>query len=103
MNAIKVSTVGVSSVRNFGAWGGAIDGGVSIYKNIRAVHEGRKSTGEATWSVAKDTAGGVLSGVGSAAAYTAVGSVFAGTVLLPLTAAAVAGVGISALYHSLAD
>lgn len=100
---IKASTVGACSVRNFGAWGGAFDGGVSIYKNVRAVREGRKSVGEATWSVAKDTAGGVLSGVGSAAAYTAVGSALAGTALLPLSAAVVTGIGISALYHSLTD
>lgn len=115
---MKLKTIKFSP-RSCGAWGGALDGGVSIYKNYRAVREGRKSVANATWGVAKDTAGGVLSGAGSAAVGTATstaatayiaGTVLAGTALgaaacvaLPVTAAAVAGFGINSLYHAIVD
>ena len=116
---MKLNMVKSFSPRSCGAWGGVLDGGISIYKNVRAVREGRKSAGDATWGVAKDAAGGVLSGAGSAVVGTAAGtattaciagSALAGTALgaaacvaLPLTAVVVAGFGINSLYHAIVD
>lgn len=116
---MKMNVVKSLSPRSCGAWGGAVDGAISLCKNVQAVQDGRKSVGEAAWGVAKDTAGGVLAGAGSAVAGTAARtaataciarSALAGTALgaaagvaLPLTAAAIAGVLISSLYHALAD
>lgn len=116
---MKLNMVKSFSPRSCGVWGGVVDGGISIYKNVRAVRKGRKSAGEATWGVAKDAAGGVLSGVGSAVVGTAAGtatttcvagSALAGTALgaaacfaLPLTAVVVAGFGINSLYHAMVD
>lgn len=116
---MKLNMVKSFSPRSCGAWGGVVDGGISIYKNVRAVREGRKSAGDATWGVAKDAAGGVLSGAGSAAVGAAAGtataacvagSALAGAALgvtacvaLPLTTAVVAGIGINSLYHAVVD
>jgi len=86
MKMIKTSTVGAWSTRTCGAWGGAIDGGISAVRNVRAVMNGEKTGVEAAACIAKDTTGGVLSGVASAAAATAAG---------PATAIGVAGMGLA--------
>ena len=65
------------SARSGGIWGGAISGGISAVSNIAAVCNGEKDGWEAAGEIAKDTAGGALSGAGAAAAATATGSVVA--------------------------
>ena len=60
------------SARSGGVWGGAISGGISAVSNIAAVCNGEKDGWEAAGSIAKDTAGGALSGAGAAAAAACV-------------------------------
>lgn len=98
-----------------GVIGGLVDGGISAYENIGAYARGEKEGWDAVGCVAKDAAGGVVSGCGGAAAGAAVGtaigaSVLAGTALgpvivvaAPMAAAIGAGCLISCAWHKLFD
>ena len=78
------------SARSGGIWGGAISGGISAVSNIAAVCNGEKDGWEAAGAIAKDTAGGALSGAGAAAAATATG----GLVAAGIAGTAIAGTAI---------
>lgn len=80
------------SARSGGVWGGAISGGISAVSNIAAVCNGEKDGWEAAGCIAKDTAGGALSGAGAAAAATATG----GLVATGIAGTALAGTAIGA-------
>lgn len=75
--SVPLSKAVAWSARSGGVWGGAISGGVSVVSNVVAVCKGKKTGAEAAGCVVKDTAGGVLSGAGSAAAATATGAAVA--------------------------
>ena len=78
------------SARSGGIWGGAISGGISAVSNIAAVCNGEKDGWEAAGAIAKDTAGGAISGAGAAAAATATG----GLVAAGIAGTAIAGTAI---------
>ena len=102
-----------------GIVGGTVSGGISLLSNTIAVANGEKDLGEATCSVIKDTAGGAISGAGSAVVATATGatvssivagSVIGGTVLgttcvvaAPVVAAIGAGCLISGIFSAIFD
>lgn len=79
------------SAKSGGIWGGAIAGGVSAVSNIADVVNGKKDGWEAAGCIAKDTAGGALSGAGAAAAATATG----GLVAAGIAGTALAGTAIA--------
>ena len=81
-----LSTAVAWSAKSGGVWGGAISGGISAVTNIAAVCNGEKDGWEAAGCIAKDTAGGALSGAGAAAAATATGG---------LVAAGIAGTAVA--------
>ena len=81
------------SARSGGIWGGAISGGISTVANIAAVCNGEKDGWEAAGCIAKDTAGGAISGAGAAAAATATG----GAVAAGIAGTAIAGTAIGAV------
>ena len=85
-----LSTAVAWSAKSGGAWGGAISGGISAVSNIAAVCSGEKDGWEAAGCIAKDTAGGALSGAGAAAAATATG----GLVAAGIAGTAVAGTAL---------
>lgn len=107
------------AAKSGGITGGAVSGGISLITNTIAVANGEKDLGEAVGCVAKDTAGGVLSGAGSAAAATATGAVvasavagtaIAGTVLgtacvvaAPIAVAVGVGCAISSIWNAIWD
>lgn len=97
----------------------AKSGGISVITNTIALANGEKDAGEALGCIAKDTAGGALSGAGSAAVATvtgsAVASAVAGTaiagsaigtacvVAAPVAVAIGVGCAISALWNAIWD
>lgn len=87
---VSLSKAVAWSAKSGGIWGGAISGGISAVSNIVAVCKGEKDGWEASGCVAKDTAGGILSGAGAAVAATATGSVAAAGV----AATALAGTAV---------
>lgn len=105
------------SARSGAIFSGAIAGGVSLATNIAAVRRGEKDGWEAARCVAKDTAGGAISGAGAAAAATATGgavaagvagTALAGTVLgtvcvvgVPLVISVGVGWGLSKLWDTI--
>ena len=107
------------SARSGGIWGGAIAGGISAVSNVVAACNGEKDGWEAAGCIAKDTAGGALSGAGAAAAATATGgavaagiagTALAGTALgtacvvaAPVAVAIGVGYGISKLWGAIWD
>ena len=70
----------------FGGIGGAVPGGISAISNTIVLANGEKDTGEALSCIAKDTAGGVLCGTGSAAVATVTGTAAASAVADPAIA-----------------
>lgn len=68
------------AAKSGGVVGGAVAGGVSVISNGIALVNGEKDAAEALGCIAKDTAGGALSGAGSAAAATVTGSAVASAV-----------------------
>ena len=117
--SVPLSKAVAWSAKSGGAWGGAISGGISAVTNIMDVVNGEKDGIEAVGCIAKDTAGGALSGAGAAAAATATGGVMAagiagtaiaGTALgtacvvaAPLAVAVGVGYGISKLWSAIWD
>ena len=107
------------AAKSGGIVGGAVSGGISLISNTIAVANGEKEVGEAVGCIAKDTAGGVLSGAGSAAAATvtgaAVASAVAGTaiagtaigtacvVAAPVAVAIGVGCAITAVWNAIWD
>ena len=107
------------AAKSGGMIGGSVSGGISLISNTIAVASGEKDFGEAACCVAKDTAGGALSGAGSAAAATvtgaAVASAVAGTaiagtaigtaciVAAPVAVAIGVGCAISAVWSAIWD
>lgn len=75
--SVPLSRAVAWSARSGGIWGGALSGGISAVSNISAVCNGEKDGWEAAGCIVKDSAGGVLSGAGSAAAATATGAAVA--------------------------
>lgn len=65
------------SARAGGIFGGVFSGGISAVSNLAAVARGEKDGWEAAGCIAKDTAGGALSGAGAAATATATGGAVA--------------------------
>ncbi len=74
---VPLKTAVAWSAKSGGIWGGAISGGISAVSNIVDVCNGEKDGWEAAGCIAKDTAGGALSGAGAAAAATATGAAVA--------------------------
>ena len=68
------------AAKSGGVVGGAVSGGISVITNTFALVNGEKDAGEALGCIAKDTAGGALSGAGSAAAATVTGAAVASAV-----------------------
>jgi len=107
------------AAKSGGMVGGAVSGGISVISNTIALANGEKDVGEALGCIAKDTAGGALSGAGSAAAATvaggAVASAVAGTALAgtvigtacvvaaPVAVAVGVGCAISAIWNAIWD
>ena len=107
------------AAKSGGIVGGTVSGGLSIISNSIALANGEKDVGEALGCIAKDTAGGALSGAGSAAAATfaggAVASAVAGTaiagtalgtaciVAAPVAVAIGVGCAISAVWRAIWD
>ena len=107
------------AAKSGGIVGGAVSGGISVISNTIALANGEKDVGEAIGCIAKDTAGGALSGAGSAAAATvaggAVASAVAGTALAgtvigtacvvaaPVAVAVGVGCAISAIWNAIWD
>jgi len=83
---VALSTAAACAARAGGIIDAAMKGGFSAVTNIKAVRRGEKSGWNAAGSIAKDTAGGALSGAGSAAAATATGG---------LVAAGIAGTAVA--------
>ncbi|MBR4189477.1 MAG: hypothetical protein IKQ55_05885 [Kiritimatiellae bacterium] len=116
---VPLAKAAAISARSGGIFGGAIAGGISAVSNLRAVARGEKDGWEAAGCIAKDTAGGALSGAGAAAAATATGgavaagvagTAIAGTALgtvcvvaAPLAVALGVGWGISKLWSGIWD
>ena len=116
---VPLSQAAGMAAKSGGIIGGALSGGFSVITNTIALANGEKDTGEALGCIAKDTANGVLSGAGSAAAATvtgtAVASAVAGTaiagtalgtacvVAVPLAAAIGVGCAISAIWNAIWD
>jgi len=116
---VPLSTATRWAAKSGGIWGGAISGGISAITNVAAVINGEKDGWEATGCIAKDTAGGAISGAGAAAAATAAGGAVAagiagtaiagtafGTVCVACAPVAVAigvGYGISKLWSAIWD
>lgn len=116
---VPLSTATRWAAKSGGIWGGAISGGISAVSNVAAVINGEKDGWEAAGCVAKDTAGGALSGAGAAAAATATGgavaagiagTALAGTALgtacvvaAPVAVAIGVGYGISKLWSAIWD
>lgn len=71
---VSVANAAAMAAKSGGALGGAVAGGISLVANTVAVANGEKDLGEAVCAVAKDSAGGALSGAGAAAAATATGA-----------------------------
>ena len=107
------------AAKSGGLAGGAVSGGLSAITNTIALANGEKDLGEALGCIAKDTAGGALSGAGSAAAATvtgaAIASAVAGTAIAgtvvgtacvvgaPVVAAIGIGCAISAVWDAIWD
>lgn len=107
------------AAKSGGIVGGAWSGGISAVTNTIALVNGEKDVEEALGCIAKDTAGGALSGAGSAAAATAsgaavasavAGTAIAGTALgtacvvaAPVVAAIGVGCAISAIWDAIWD
>jgi len=116
---VSLAKASAWAAKSGGIWGGVLSGGVSAVSNIISVVNGDKDVGEAVGCIAKDTAGGALSGAGAAAAATATGGLVAagiagtavaGTVLAPvlvvcapIVAALGVGGGISKLWNAIWD
>lgn len=116
---VPLSTATGWAAKSGGIWGGAISGGISAVSNIAAVCNGEKDGWEAAGCIAKDTAGGALSGAGAAAAATVTGSAvaagiagtaIAGTALgvactvgAPIAAAVAVGAAITGIWNSIFD
>ena len=116
---VSVARAAGMAAKSGGMIGGAVSGGISLISNTIAVANGEKDFGEAACCVAKDTAGGALSGAGSAAAATvtgaAVASAVAGTaiagtaigtvcvVAAPVAVAIGVGCAISAVWNAIWD
>jgi hypothetical protein len=107
------------AAKSGGIVGGVVSGGFSVIGNTIALANGEIDAEEALGCIAKDTAGGALSGAGSAAAATvtgsAVASAVAGTALagtalgtacvvaVPVVAALGVGCAISAIWNAIWD
>ena len=107
------------AAKSGGIVGGAVAGGISVISNTIALANGEKDAGEALGCIARDTAGGALSGAGSAAVATvtgtAVASAVAGTaiagtalgtaciVATPVVAALGVGCVISSIWNAIWD
>ena len=119
MKSVPLSTATRWAAKSGGIWGGAISGGISTVSNVAAVINGEKDGWEAAGCIAKDTAGGALSGAGAAATATATGagvaslvagSAIAGTALgtacvvaAPVAAAVGVGWAISKVWNAIWD
>ena len=117
--SVPLSKAVAWSAKSGGIWGGAISGGVSAISNVIDFCNGDKDGWEASACIAKDTAGGALSGAGAAAAATATGgavaagiagTAIAGTMLgtacvvaAPLAVAVGVGCAISSLWNAIWD
>ena len=93
---VSLKTAVAWSAKSGGIWGGAISGGISAVSNIVDVYNGDKDCWEAAGSIAKDTAGGALSGAGAAAAATVTGAAVAAGVAGTAIAGTAAGVAVVA-------
>jgi hypothetical protein len=116
---VSLARAAGAAAKSGGIVGGAVAGGISAISNTIALANGEKDPGEALGSIAKDTAGGALSGAGSAAAATATGAVVAsavagtaiagtavGTVCVvaaPVVVAVGVGCAISAIWNAIWD
>lgn len=114
---VSVAHAAAMAAKSGGVWGGAISGGLSLVTNTIAVANGEKDFGDAACDVAKDAAGGTLSGAGAAAAATVTGAgisaaiagtAIAGTALgtvcvvaAPVAVAVGVGYAITRLWNSL--
>ena len=116
---ISLARAAGMAAKSGGIVGGAVSGGISVISNGIALVNGEKDAAEALGCIAKDTAGGALSGAGSAAAATvtgaAVASAVAGTaiagtaigtacvVAAPVAVAIGVGCAISAIWDAIWD
>ena len=116
---ISLARAAGMAAKSGGIVGGAVAGGISVISNTIALANGEKDAGEALGCIAKDTAGGALSGAGSAAAATvtgaAVASAVAGTaiagtaigtacvVAAPVAVAIGVGCAVSAIWDTIWD
>ena len=116
---VSIARAAGMAAKSGGMLGGTVAGGISILCNTMALAKGEKDVEEAIGCIVKDTAGGVLSGSGSAAAATATGaavasavagSAIAGTaigtaciVAAPLAVAIGAGCIISSIWDAITD
>ena len=75
--SVPLSTATRWAAKSGGIWGGVVSGGVSAVSNISAMVKGEKDGWEAAGGIAKDTAGGALSGAGAAATATMTGAAVA--------------------------
>ena len=117
--SVPLSKAVAWSAKSGGVWGGAVSGGISAVTNVMDVINGEKDGWEAAGCIAKDTAGGALSGAGAAAAATATGAVvsagIAGTALAgtargaacvvaaPVAVAVGIGCAISGIWNAIWD
>ena len=90
--SVPLSKAVAWSAKSGGVFGGAVSGGISAVTNIIDVVNGEKDGWEAAGCIAKDTAGGALSGAGAAAAATATGAAVAAGV----AGTAIAGTAVGA-------
>ena len=116
---VSVARAAGMAAKSGGIMGGAVSGGISLISNTIALANGEKDFGQAAGCVAKDTAGGVLSGAGSAAAATATGAAVAsavagtalagtvigtaGVVAAPVAVAVTVGCVISSVWNAIWD
>ena len=116
---VSIARAAGMAAKSGGMLGGAVAGGISILCNSIALAKGEKDAGEAIGCIVKDTAGGAISGAGSAAAATATGaavasavagSAIAGTAIgtacifaAPLAVAIGAGCIISTIWDAITD
>lgn len=74
-------------------WGGAASAGIALVRGVKDLADGRRDLGEVAVDVAKEGAGGALSGAAASAAATVAGSVAAAGV----AAAGMTGIGAAVL------
>lgn len=93
----SLGSASLAAARSGGLVGGVVCGGIAVVKGVSGLCDGTRELGEVATDVAKETAGGALSGAAASAAATVTGSAAAaGCATLGVTGA-VATVSVVAL------